>query len=170
MIVTLRDGATVRRRLADVVPATPEQIRTRFRCAAEKVLGAEATAAAENFIDKLDRATRRRRPSHSTLMQKHQLLIDGSWTNPSSGEWFESVNPFTAQPWALVPRGSKADVDHAVAAAKAPSTARLARLTATARGPLLRKFGDLIAAEADRLAQIESTDNGKLYRRDARRS
>lgn len=54
VIVTLKDGRTVRSGLADVVPATPEQIRTRFRCAAEKVLGAEATAAAENFIDKLD--------------------------------------------------------------------------------------------------------------------
>jgi len=54
VIVTLRDGRTVRRALSDVVPATPEQIRTRFRSAAEKILGPEATAAAENFIDKLD--------------------------------------------------------------------------------------------------------------------
>jgi len=52
--VTLKDGRTVRRALADVVPATPSEIRTRFRCAAEKVLGREATADAENFIDKLD--------------------------------------------------------------------------------------------------------------------
>jgi acyl-CoA reductase-like NAD-dependent aldehyde dehydrogenase len=44
-------------------------------------------------------------------VKKHQMLIGGKWVNPASGEWFESVNPFTAKPWALVPRGSKADVD-----------------------------------------------------------
>jgi len=54
VILTLLDGRTVRRALSDVVPATPEQIRTRFRSAAEKILGPAATAAAENFIDKLD--------------------------------------------------------------------------------------------------------------------
>ena len=55
VIVTLRDGRTLRRGLSDVVPATPDQIRARFRSAAEKVLGVEATATAEHFIDQLDR-------------------------------------------------------------------------------------------------------------------
>lgn len=54
VIITLRDGRTLRRGLSDVVPATPDQIRTRFRSAAEKILGVEATAAAEKFIDQLD--------------------------------------------------------------------------------------------------------------------
>ncbi|MFY9691444.1 MAG: aldehyde dehydrogenase, partial [Candidatus Acidiferrales bacterium] len=36
------------------------------------------------------------------------------------------------------------------------------KLTATARGELLRRLAELIAAEADRLAEIETTDNGKL--------
>jgi hypothetical protein len=54
MTVTLRNGKTRTRSLSDVVPATPEQIRARFRSAAEKVLGAEATGAAEAFIDSLD--------------------------------------------------------------------------------------------------------------------
>jgi acyl-CoA reductase-like NAD-dependent aldehyde dehydrogenase len=96
-------------------------------------------------------------------MQKHKLLINGVWTVPSSGAWIESVNPFTAQPWALIPRGSKEDVDKAVAAAKAAFYGDAwRRLSATARGHLLRKFADLVAAEAGRIAQIESTDNGKL--------
>jgi (Z)-2-((N-methylformamido)methylene)-5-hydroxybutyrolactone dehydrogenase len=37
-----------------------------------------------------------------------------------------------------------------------------AKISATARGALLRKLADLIAAEADRLAEIETRDNGKL--------
>jgi 2-methylcitrate dehydratase PrpD len=52
--VTLRDGTTRTRCLGDVVPATPDQIRARFRSAAEKVLGADATGKAEQFIDSLD--------------------------------------------------------------------------------------------------------------------
>ena len=90
------------------------------------------------------------------------MLIGGKWVDPASGEWFESVNPFTAKPWALVPRGSKADVDQAIAAAKCAFHGEWRKLTATARGALLHKFGDLVAAEAERLAEIESTDNGKL--------
>jgi aldehyde dehydrogenase (NAD+) len=95
-------------------------------------------------------------------MKKYQMLIDGAWSDPASGEWLESVNPFTAAPWALVPRGSKADVDRAVEAARKAFYGDWRKLTASARGALLHKLGELIAADADRLAQIESTDNGKL--------
>src|SRR6202007_785691 len=50
-----------------------------------------------------------------------------------------------------------------IAAAKCAFQGEWRKLTATARGALLRKLGDLIAAEAGRLAEIESTDNGKLF-------
>jgi (Z)-2-((N-methylformamido)methylene)-5-hydroxybutyrolactone dehydrogenase len=96
-------------------------------------------------------------------MKKHKLLIAGEWVDPQSGEWFESVNPFTASPWALIPRGSKPDIDCAVAAARTAFYSKEWRgLTATARGALLRRLADLIAAEAPALAEIETTDNGKL--------
>ena len=95
-------------------------------------------------------------------MKKHQMLIGGKWVDPASGEWFESTNPYTAKPWALVPRGSKADVDNAIAAAKCAFHGEWRKLTASARGALLHKFGELVAAEAQRIAEIESTDNGKL--------
>jgi acyl-CoA reductase-like NAD-dependent aldehyde dehydrogenase len=95
-------------------------------------------------------------------VKKHQMLIGGKWVDPASGEWFESVNPYTAKPWALVPRGSKDDVDRAISAAKCAFQGEWRKLTATARGALLHKFGELVAAEAQRLAEIESTDNGKL--------
>jgi aldehyde dehydrogenase (NAD+) len=97
-------------------------------------------------------------------MNRYQMLIGGAWADPASGEWFESVNPFTAAPWALVPRATKADVDCAVAAAKAAfAHGDWRKMTATARGALLRRLGDLIAADAERLATIETTDNGKLF-------
>jgi aldehyde dehydrogenase (NAD+) len=96
-------------------------------------------------------------------MQKHKLLINGAWVDSASGEWIESVNPYTGKPWALIPKGNKEDIDKAVAAAKAAFYGDAWRkLTATARGHLLRKFADLVTAEAGRIARIESTDNGKL--------
>ncbi|MEJ1969444.1 MAG: aldehyde dehydrogenase [Rhizomicrobium sp.] len=96
-------------------------------------------------------------------MKQYQMLIDGAWLDAGDGAVFESINPFTASPWALVPRGGKADVDKAVAAARAAFLGGpWPKLTASARGALLRRFADLVAADAGRLAEIETRDNGKL--------
>jgi aldehyde dehydrogenase (NAD+) len=96
-------------------------------------------------------------------MKKHRMLIGGEWVEAASGEWFESVNPYTAKPWALIPRGGKADADRAVAAAKSAFTSDAWRgISASARGALLRRLADLLADEAATLAELETTDNGKL--------
>jgi aldehyde dehydrogenase (NAD+) len=91
------------------------------------------------------------------------MLIGGEWVDPSSGEHFESFNPFTGRPWALIPRGTTADVDRAVGAARSAFTNPAWRdLSATRRGELLYRLGDLLAARADVLAELETRDNGKL--------
>ncbi len=97
------------------------------------------------------------------MLQKYQMYYGGKWADPASNDWFESYNPFTGKPWALIPRGNAQDVDRAVAAAsKAFNEGEWPKLTATARGHLMRKLGDLIARNAERLAAIEVRDNGKL--------
>jgi (Z)-2-((N-methylformamido)methylene)-5-hydroxybutyrolactone dehydrogenase len=96
-------------------------------------------------------------------MKQHRMLIGGEWVEATSGEWFESMNPYTAKPWALIPRGGPADADRAVAAAKSAFYNSAWRgLTASARGALLRRLADLLEAEAKTLAELETTDNGKL--------
>jgi aldehyde dehydrogenase (NAD+) len=91
------------------------------------------------------------------------MLIGGERVDAASGEHFESFNPFTGKPWALIPRGTPADVDRAVAAARAAFQDSAWRdLTATQRGVLLHRLGDLVAAHADELAEFETRDNGKL--------
>jgi 2-methylcitrate dehydratase PrpD len=55
VVVTLRDGQTRRRNLRDVVPATPGEIRARFRSASDKVLGPKATSAIEAIIGELEK-------------------------------------------------------------------------------------------------------------------
>jgi acyl-CoA reductase-like NAD-dependent aldehyde dehydrogenase len=96
-------------------------------------------------------------------MQRYQMHIGGGWVDAADGEVFESSNPYTGKPWALIPRGRAADAERAVEVAHgAFSSGAWPRLTATARGHLLRRLGDLVAENAERLARIEVTDNGKL--------
>jgi acyl-CoA reductase-like NAD-dependent aldehyde dehydrogenase len=96
-------------------------------------------------------------------LTKYKMFIGGEWVDAASGATFESVNPFTGKPWALIPRAGPADVDRAVRAAhKAFTEGDWTKLSATQRGALLRKLGDLIAPKAKLLAEIEVRDNGKL--------
>lgn len=89
------------------------------------------------------------------------LYIDGSWTAPGSGGAVPSTDPSTEREWAQVPEGCAADVDAAVAAARAALSGEWARMTPTGRGTLLGRLADEISTDADRLARLESRDNGK---------
>jgi aldehyde dehydrogenase (NAD+) len=96
-------------------------------------------------------------------MKQYKMLIGGEWVDASGGETFESENPFLGAAWARIPRGGAADVERAVESArKAFASSAWRGMTASARGALLRRLGDLVAEHADRLAEIETRDNGKL--------
>jgi acyl-CoA reductase-like NAD-dependent aldehyde dehydrogenase len=89
--------------------------------------------------------------------------IDGQFAEPSST--FDSVDPSIGAPWATMPAASEADVDRAVEAAhRSLRSGPWASMTATARGKLLVRLGDLVVAGADRLAEIETRDTGKIIR------
>lgn len=97
-------------------------------------------------------------------MKTYQMYIDGAWSDAAAGEVFESKNPYTGAPWAMIPRGRQEDADRAVAAAKrAFRSDDWVRMTPSNRGHLLRKLGDLIAENAEALARTEVQDNGKLF-------
>ena len=96
-------------------------------------------------------------------LKKYQMFIGGEWVEAAGGEYFPSDNPYTGRPWALIPRGGAADAARAVEAAHRALTAGdWPKFTATKRGALLRRLGDLIADKAKFLAEIEVRDNGKL--------
>jgi acyl-CoA reductase-like NAD-dependent aldehyde dehydrogenase len=96
-------------------------------------------------------------------LPKYKMFIGGEWIAAESGEWFETFDPFAGQPWALVARGTKSDADKAVAAAhSALKSGEWPKLKASQRGALLRRLGDLIARDAEKLAVLEVRDNGKL--------
>lgn len=92
------------------------------------------------------------------------LLIGGESVAAESGLTYDSIDPYTALPWARVPDGGTADVDRAVAAARTALDGPWGRLTATARGKLLWRLGEVVAREAANLAELEVRDGGKLTR------
>lgn len=97
-------------------------------------------------------------------MKRYSLSISGEDVAPHSDTWFETQNPYTGEAWAEIPRGNAHDVDAAVRAAHRALTAGpWADMTATQRGALIRKLGDLIARDASKLATTEVRDNGKLF-------
>ena len=99
----------------------------------------------------------------ATGLKRYLLPIGGEAVAPLGGQWFESVNPYTGEAWAEIPRCGSDDVDRAVRTAHAAMTeGPWAQLTATERGALMRRLADLISRDAVKLAQTEVRDNGKL--------
>ncbi|RDU99606.1 aldehyde dehydrogenase [Trinickia dinghuensis] len=96
-------------------------------------------------------------------MERFEMVIGGRSCPSSSDEWFETENPYTGEPWAMVAKGTATDVDRAVQAAHTAFTSGpWAQMTPSQRGQLLHRVGDLIARDAKRLAELEVRDNGKL--------
>ncbi|HEX4249949.1 MAG TPA: aldehyde dehydrogenase [Pseudonocardia sp.] len=97
-------------------------------------------------------------------LERFQMVIGGKAVDALSGRTFESQNPYTGAAWARVPDGGPEDIDAAVAAARAALDGEWGALTGFARAALLRRLGDLVTENADRLARLEVNDSGKLYR------
>lgn len=96
-------------------------------------------------------------------MQVYKHFINGEYVDPSNGEWIDSIDPYTGKAWAKIPRGSAEDVDRAVkAASKAMKEGPWATMTASHRAKLMIKLADLVEKNAERLAELEVRDNGKL--------
>ncbi|HEX3813091.1 MAG TPA: aldehyde dehydrogenase [Mycobacteriales bacterium] len=97
-------------------------------------------------------------------LDQFAMFIAGGRVPSHTGRTYDSIDPYTGAAWARVPDADAADVDRAVSAARAALNGSWGGLTATQRGALLRRLGDLIARDADRLGRIETRDNGKLLR------
>ncbi len=92
-------------------------------------------------------------------MQQIHHLIDGKHVHGT--DYFETVNPATQDVLAEVASGGEAEVNAAVAAAKA-AFPKWAGLPAPERAKLIRKLGDLIAKHVPEIAQTETNDCGQV--------
>ncbi|MFF5982353.1 aldehyde dehydrogenase family protein [Streptomyces olindensis] len=100
-----------------------------------------------------------------TEMQLTELLIDGKHLPAADGRSFTVLDPSNDTAIAQVALGGKADVDQAVAAARAAFTApEWAGLRAADRGRILYRIAEAIRYQGERLARLESQDVGKPLR------
>ena len=96
-------------------------------------------------------------------MEQFSMYIDGKSVAAASGKWFDSYNPYTGKVWAQIAQGNGEDVERAVNTAhRAFTEGPWPEMTASQRGMLLHRLGDLVARDAKKLAKTEVLDNGKL--------
>ena len=96
-------------------------------------------------------------------MQVYKHFINGEYVDPIGGKWIDSIDPYSGKAWAKIPQGCAQDVDRAVkAASKAMKEGPWATMTASQRAKLMIKLADLVEKNAERLAELEVKDNGKL--------
>lgn len=90
-----------------------------------------------------------------------KVLIGGRWQPPAGGERLDLLNPSDGGHLAQIARGTGADIDAAVTAARAALRGAWGRLTAAERGRLMQSLSRLILERTEDLARIEALDVGK---------
>ncbi len=91
-----------------------------------------------------------------------KLFIGGKWVNASSGKTFPTVNPATGETLAAIAEGDERDAAAAVEAAyTAFHSGPWPEMSASERGRLLWKIGDLIDKYNEEFGTLETLDNGK---------
>ena len=91
---------------------------------------------------------------------KTQAYIDGAWTDAANGETYPVHNPATGEKIATVARCNKAETKQAIEAGERARGAWAAK-TGKERATVLRKWSDLMLANADDLAKIMTLEQGK---------
>lgn len=97
-------------------------------------------------------------------MQRYNLFINGHTVAPTMGRYLAAHNPYTGNVWAEIPDACERDVDIAVKAALQAFVTTWQRTPGVKRAQLMLRLAELIEQNADRLSNIESTDNGKIVR------
>jgi aldehyde dehydrogenase (NAD+) len=101
--------------------------------------------------------------ARSFASEPKQLLIGGEKVDAADGATFETIDPATANVITTVAQAGPADVDRAVAAARAAfeEGSDWRKMTPGDRGRAMTRLAGLVEEHADELAELESLDNGK---------
>lgn len=97
-------------------------------------------------------------------MKSYEMFINANWTSGSDRQRFDTLNPYTQAAWASIPQASIEDVRAAIAAARCAFDSVWRRMPGIKRAALMTRLAEIIEREAQPLAVIESTDNGKVIR------
>ena len=101
------------------------------------------------------------RPDPDLFFDPSKCFIGGRWVTPLSGDYLFVENPSDGTTIAQIPRGNAADIDAAVAAARAALNGAWGKTPAAERGRILTRIGRLVLERVDDLARIEALDVGK---------
>ncbi len=107
-------------------------------------------------------STRKTESQSLTLPKNRDAYYGGKWHKPVDGRYADTVNPGTGESLGKVMDGTAADAEAAIAAAK-KAFAEWRRVPPLDRAKLLRKIADVLRANADELAMIDSADCGNPY-------
>src|SRR6478735_4385541 len=101
--------------------------------------------------------------ARSFASSPQQLLIGGEKVDAADGATFETLDPATGNVITTVAQAGAADVDRAVAAARAAfeEGSDWRKMTPGDRGRAMTRLAMLVEQHADELAELESLDNGK---------
>ncbi len=98
------------------------------------------------------------------MTETYKLFIDGQWRAASDGQTIPAINPYNGEVHAHIPVATTSDVEDAIGAARRAYKTVWSKTTPGERARLLNKVADLLDADADRMALLETTDNGKVIR------
>jgi acyl-CoA reductase-like NAD-dependent aldehyde dehydrogenase len=97
----------------------------------------------------------------TNLASGGRMLIGADWRDAASGKRFPTLNPATTEPILDIAEGDAPDIDLAVRAARTALDGAWGKMSASERGTLLWKLGDLIEKNRDEIARLETLDTGK---------
>jgi aldehyde dehydrogenase (NAD+) len=92
---------------------------------------------------------------------RHELFIDGKFTPPHSGKYFDSINPATEEKLCEIAHGDSEDVDRAVKAARRAFDTVWGKMPGRERGKYLFRVARIVQERARELAILETMDGGK---------
>ena len=95
------------------------------------------------------------------IREDYGLFIDGRWTPPESGAFFETVNPASETVLARVAQAGEADVDRAVRAARKAYDKYWRKLKSADRAKYIYRIARAITERSRELAVLETMDGGK---------
>lgn len=98
-----------------------------------------------------------------TFKEKYDNYINGKWTAPVKGQYFDNVTPVTGKNFTQIARSTSEDIELALDAAHAAKDA-WGKTSVAERAVILNKIADRMEENLEMLAVAETWDNGKAVR------
>jgi aldehyde dehydrogenase (NAD+) len=122
------------------------------------------TIASLKFNGGWDYAAAPESKDHIRLQARYDLFINGQFTAPKSGRYFDTINPATEAKLASVADAGAEDVDLAVRSARRAYDQVWSKMPARERGKYIFRIARILQERAREMAVIESMDGGKAIR------